>query len=472
MKPLLFGLATCAVSIVLASPSLAGSGPFEAGDGSIEHPYQIANVDQLQDMDKALDAHYVLVADIDASSTHSGSGFRPIGVFTGTLDGQNHTITDLYMNHSTGPVGMFGYVAAPAKIKSVRLENVDVIGGWTATGGLAGKAIGFGASISSCQTTGTVFGYSHVGGLVGDCLCEVTDCHSSCKVTAWQYVGGLVGSYFDGQLSSSYATGSVTGKNPITDEGGVGGLVGYGAPRIVDCYATGSVTGIHLEKIGGLFGILEGTGNPAGPVSRCYSTGVVKGGNGYVGGLIGKRTAKSTRVELSAWDVETSGQSTSAGGVGLTTKEMQDRATYGTYWDFAHTWDMISGLTYPFLQGDNPYFVRYGSGCAGPLLYTPILNAAGSPDPYEITLEMSRGVPSGFAALFVSPTRVEGECLLFGAPFFGPFLFLLDDDGEATLSGSLHGTTPGDRLVLQFLSVGRTTPQVWDASNGLQILVP
>jgi hypothetical protein len=61
-----------------------------------------------------------------------------------------------------------------------------------------------------------------------------------------------------------------------------------------------------------------------------------------VGGLIGEKTSPSTRVELSAWDVETSQQDGSEGGIGLTTKEMQDRATFDGFWDFEHTWDMIS----------------------------------------------------------------------------------------------------------------------------------
>src|SRR5262245_17090646 len=143
------------VSIALPSVSLASSGPFAAGDGSPEHPYLIANVDQLQNMSLALDAHFVLVADIDASATqswHSGQGFEPIGIFTGTLDGQNHAITSLFINRTNGvPVGLFGYVAAPAKIRNVRLDHVSVTGGWGPAGGLAGVSLS--VSISNCSTT-------------------------------------------------------------------------------------------------------------------------------------------------------------------------------------------------------------------------------------------------------------------------------------------------------------------------------
>jgi len=283
-------------------------------------------------------------------------------------------------------------------------------------------------------------------------------------------VGGLVGRYFEGNLLSSYATGSVKGRDRIEGWVGVGGLVGCGAPHVVDCFATGSVTGgSSIDGLGGLIGVLEVNG---GPISRCYSSGRVSGGGWNIGGLIGQKTSPSSRVELCAWDVETSGQSASDGGVGLTTKEMKDRATYGDLWDFAHTWDMISGLSYPFLQGDNPYFTRYGHGCGGSLGYVPSLNVRGGPNPFEISIQVSRGVPSGFGALFVSPTRVDGACLLFGSPYFGPFSLSLDDNGEADVLSSVMGLTSGDRFVLQFLGVEGATPDLWDTSNGMQILLP
>src|SRR5262249_49075879 len=150
---------------------------------------------------------------------------------------------------------------------------------------------------------------------------------SSCTVTGWNHVGGLVGDYLEGNLSSSYATGRVTGHDAATDTGDIGGLVGRGGAHIVDCFATGVVQGTNsMDGIGGLVGTVYG--NPGGTISRCYSTGRVVSGATHVGGLIGGKSA-STRVELCAWDVEASGRDQSAGGVGLTTRQMQDRATYG-----------------------------------------------------------------------------------------------------------------------------------------------
>ena len=42
---------------------------YAGGDGSVNNPYQIANLTDLQNMNQRLDKHYVLVNDIDASNS-------------------------------------------------------------------------------------------------------------------------------------------------------------------------------------------------------------------------------------------------------------------------------------------------------------------------------------------------------------------------------------------------------------------
>jgi hypothetical protein len=64
----------------------------------------------------------------------------------------------------------------------------------------------------------------------------------------------------------------------------------------------------------------------------------------------------------SFWDTETSGQSTSAGGTGKTTAEMQDIDTFsGATWNIiavansdtrntSYIWNIVNEVTYPFLS--------------------------------------------------------------------------------------------------------------------------
>jgi len=164
-------------------------------------------------------------------------------------------------------------------------------------------------------------------------------------VTGDDGVGGLMGLNV-GTVSNSYSTGNVTGEGWY-----VGGLVGLNAGTVSNSYSTASASGSD-HQVGGLIG-----GN-SGTVDNSYSTGGVTG-NWSVGGLVG---ANGGTVNNSFWDTETSGQSTSDGGTGKNTMEMQDITTFsGAGWDIVavasaddrdtgYIWNIVNGVTYPFLS--------------------------------------------------------------------------------------------------------------------------
>jgi hypothetical protein len=133
--------------------------------------------------------------------------------------------------------------------------------------------------------------------------------------------------------------------------GAVGGLVGVNAGTVSNCYCIGKVTG--NECVGGLVG--ETIANSV--VMYSYSTGNVTG-NLQVGGLAGRNTGFVTD---SFWDIETSGQTSSAGGTGKTTAEMKDIATFSDAgWNIvavalnetnpSYIWNIVNNVTYPFLS--------------------------------------------------------------------------------------------------------------------------
>ncbi|GAF81040.1 unnamed protein product, partial [marine sediment metagenome] len=91
----------------------------------------------------------------------------------------------------------------------------------------------------------------------------------------------------------------------------------------------------------------EGPVERIGAISRSYSTGSVSGTTN-VGGLLGDNEGT---VYLSFWDTETSGQSSSDGGTGLPTAEMQTASTFtDARWDFnTPVWTIDEGVDYPHL---------------------------------------------------------------------------------------------------------------------------
>ena len=105
----------------------------------------------------------------------------------------------------------------------------------------------------------------------------------------------------------------------------VGGLVGRNEATITDSYARTNVSGV--DTAGGIVGF-----NSQRIINNCYSTGSVSG-DYRLGGLVGQNDQGA--ITNSFWDIDTSGQTTSAGGTGKTTAEMYNTNTYmDAGWDF------------------------------------------------------------------------------------------------------------------------------------------
>ena len=340
-----------------------------------------------------LDGNHKLMNDLDAtiagyeelagSTANEGKGWQPIGFYTpygpvayegfrGTFDGQGYEIRDMYINRSDEyRVGLFGETEG-AIIRNIGLVNVTAIGD-ECVGGLMGINHG---TVSNCYCSGKVYANKLVGGLLGSNQDNVTNSYAISSVAGVDYVGGLLG-HTRGSVINSYSISNVTGVDyvgglvggnrgtvsnshsggNVTGSDSVGGLVGWNYYYtmidsngiVLDSYSICSVTG--YSNVGGLVGANDGT------VKKSYSSGSVMG-DMVVGGLVG---VNRYTVSSSFWDKETSGQSTSDAGTGKNTTEMQDIATFsGAAWNITavalnetnptYVWNIVDGLTYPFLS--------------------------------------------------------------------------------------------------------------------------
>jgi hypothetical protein len=393
---------------------LFADGVQPVGLGTEAEPYQIATLDNLlwvSTNEISWDKYFIQTADIDASDTQNwndGEGFSPIGYnsfnpFFGEYNGQEYTITGLYINRSTSSFqGFFGFTNG-AVINDLRLSNIyvhgndytgsivgqnfnhstilnsscsgEVIGG-NYTGGLAGKVslsgtitnsyysgITNGASyvggitghlhynsiIDNCFSSGNVQGNFITGGIVGenDAYSNISNSLSACNIIGINRTGGIAGyNEESSSIFSSSNTGNIEGNNNI------GGVVGFNNANIGNCYSLGNVDG--NDDIGGLVG--ENYSN--GSINNSYSIGNVIG-LGDIGGLIGYGDVSS--ITNSFWNTESSGQTSSAGGIGLSTSEMHTLSTFtDAGWDFAgetdngtnDIWDMngLNNNCYPYLS--------------------------------------------------------------------------------------------------------------------------
>ncbi len=354
---------------------------YSGGTGEPNNPYRIETPNDLNDIGNHVEDFnkcFVMVNDIDLAE-HTGTGFNIIGdysdPFTGIFDGNGQVISNFsYSSTGRDYIGLFGVVRGEnAQIRNVGLSNPNLD---DSSGGHMGPLVGtlVRGTISDCYSEGgTASGFWAVGGLVGesDYFDAGTDrggtilrCSSSTTVSAsytvQSIVGGLVG-YNSGLIEDSFARGSVSGYKSV------GGLVGHTheptspseSGHIRNSYATGEVSG--TESVGGLVG-----SNAYADVTNCYSAGLVTGIS-KTGGLAGENVTSpiGTGAFIACfWDVNTSGQSTSAGGTGKTTVEMQTRATFeDAGWDFTSpVWTMCEPQSYPHLWYENFGCEGYGGG--------------------------------------------------------------------------------------------------------------
>lgn len=220
------------------------------GLGTEKFPYQLGTKKELvlfssivngtvgDHISAQLDACAVLMNDIDLEN----ESWTPIGpdmnsAYTGTFDGQGHTIKNLSITGNFNRAGLFGCVKDGA-IRNLTVAgsvNCTVDHGWC--GGIAGYAeretiehcaslcdisflgidsrvgriVGYipdssaSTIIRDCYHIGNVTGTTDTGGICGMCLNgRIFNCYQVGEVTAEQYTGEIVGSYVMNEPSNCY----------------------------------------------------------------------------------------------------------------------------------------------------------------------------------------------------------------------------------------------------------------------------
>ena len=230
------------------------------GSGTESDPYQIGTAEQLKRFRDIVNgsngqtqnrgACAELTADITLDSSEA---WKPIGyaskydetkAYSGTFDGQGHTISGLNANAVVS--GLFGYA------KNTAIKNLTVAG-----------SVGGG----SCSTAGGgIVGYAD-GGTIENCgnLCEV-------EVRGSYPGGGIVGFASGLTITGCYNAGKVSKGDGMRG----GGIVGKGENvNIYDCYNVGEIDG-YTSKRGGIVGETSGSVF----VYNCYNAGsVIKAGS-------------------------------------------------------------------------------------------------------------------------------------------------------------------------------------------------
>ena len=146
-----------------------------------------------------------------------GNSDRP---YTGTFNGQGHTISGLYFNDSSkNYVGLFGW------LQNGNIQNTGIVDsyfkGHYRVGGLCGYDVN--GSISYCYNTGAVSGSSNsynVGGVCGYAdNGSISYCYNTGAVSGSYNVGGVCGLNY-GTISNCYFDNNKYDKDAVGDNSG------------------------------------------------------------------------------------------------------------------------------------------------------------------------------------------------------------------------------------------------------------
>lgn len=262
--------------IAQLSKIIVGSDYFSAaeGDGSIENPYQISTVEQLNAIRYLPTNHYILVNDlyleydttnVNGKFYNNGLGWDPIGdnlniddvLFTGSLDGNYHKIYGLNINRPNEKyVGLFG--ASKGNISNIAIVNSNIIGS------------------------------DYVGSLVGYSWADLSNIYTVNNVRGNTFIGGIVGNIGGNKITNSYNLGNIVGNQYV------GGLAGQ-TRSITYCYNTGIVTGI--EKVSSLAGY-----SPSGNVG--LHNNEITMIDGRTDKILSLDNSKDIYNTVSKWDLE------------------------------------------------------------------------------------------------------------------------------------------------------------------------
>lgn len=290
--------------------------------------------ENLNDGRDALSYNYILKNDIDASGlvNAANSTYNTIGrgkkAFTGTFDGDGHTIVGLQAKG-----GIFGKLGSGAVVKNINIASSVF------TGNNIGDSVGAVAAENNGGSISGISGYGNtikgsggsIGGLVGKNYGGISNSndHSTVIAGADTVAGGIagvngtkagIGGTIDNvQSNSAVTTGGLT-ENQYADN--LGGIVGKNELSLntyninnVSAHGVTGKTG-NTKTSGGIVGTNEGI------ISNAYNESIIHGSEN-IGGLLGNNSGTLTAGYNTG--VVDAGQSSNVGGIAGTNSGKLDQ---------------------------------------------------------------------------------------------------------------------------------------------------
>lgn len=225
------------------------------------HTYSVYTPDGLTEWAKAAQSDPSLNCTLTADIDLTGKEWTPIGRprgYTGTFDGQGHTITGLNISPSEDAAALFHQINGDGTVMNLQLKDVTY-NGVTAMGGIAHGNYG---TITACSVTGTLTNTTnngHVGGIAATNLGTITACWFSGTITGGSSIGGIAGSNtnagsYNGKITACYWSGE-----GISNGIGYNSSAGTGETTKVDGNWTDAINGMNAALTDNAYQWTSGT---------------------------------------------------------------------------------------------------------------------------------------------------------------------------------------------------------------------
>lgn len=236
-----------------------------------------------------------IVNDIDLGGSESNKNWETIGSettpFSGTLEGNNHKLTNIYYSDTTASKqGLLG-VTNKATIQNIIIESGKIEAS-EEVGGIVGTAID--TQIINCHNKAEIIAVKgYVGGITGKStgIGKIENCSNSGKISSNEYIdetkntfiGGVVG-YIEGELGSCENTGEVKSVYAA-----IGGAAGAAYNKIDNCNNSGTITatGQNVNTDATIGGVIGYVSNEGKEISNCTNSGSIISYGSGTGGVIG-----------------------------------------------------------------------------------------------------------------------------------------------------------------------------------------
>lgn len=364
-------------SVTASAETGGNTTEFAGGKGTADDPYLIATKEHLNNVRKYFNAYYLMIADIVFTDSdyeyggeffNGGMGWKPIETFSGGFDGNNHSISNLYIDATQNGIGLFSKISN-GTIKNIQLYNASISGG-EYVGGICGYLSSSDkntpAIIQNCYVDGNVIGQKYLGGICG-------------YIKGVNYSRGTISEHEDTRILNCYNNAYVFAENY---SGGITSSTNGAGCTVSECVNNGVVASDGIS--GGILGYLSGDGSSSwckrngvyydvyfysySTLKNCYNVGAVKGvtSGGIVGETIsitspGQYSSISNGVENS-YSIGIINGTTTSNKVAKgychrikscyslsdnTDGELKKISTYQN-WDFENIWTMGGDKNYPY----------------------------------------------------------------------------------------------------------------------------